>query len=73
MFCKNTGYKGRTGIYDIITIDDNIRKAVMDGKLNQQTVQQYEKKQGNLRRQAMKKVLTGITTWQEVKRVVSSV
>jgi len=75
MDCDNTGYRGRKGIYDIMMIDEKVREAILSGKLNHQMITEYEQKNGksNLKKEAMKKVLTGITTWQEVKRVVTTI
>ncbi len=74
MFCDHTGYKGRRGIYDIMVIDEKLRAAIMPGKLDEQAAVDYQQRNGksNLKKEAMKKVLGGVTTWQEVKRVVSS-
>ena len=73
--CDNTGYKGRKGVFDVMAIDDRIRKDILDGNLSAQTAKAYEERDGKstMQKEAMKKVLTGTTTWQEVKRVVSSI
>jgi general secretion pathway protein E len=30
--CRGTGYRGRTGIHELLEIDDEMRRAIMDGK-----------------------------------------
>lgn len=74
MFCDHTGYKGRRGIYDMMLIDEKVRAAIISGKVSDQTVRDYQERNGKstLKKEAMKKVFSGVTTWQEVKRVVSS-
>ena len=29
-FCNNTGYRGRMGLYEIMIVDDNMRRLIMD-------------------------------------------
>ena len=68
--CRQTGYKGRTGIYEILKVSEEIRQHVIardpSGRIKQTSV-----KQGMtpLREDGWKKVLAGITTIEEVIRV----
>ncbi|MBA7494922.1 hypothetical protein ES702_05500 [subsurface metagenome] len=72
-YCKDTGYKGRVAIFELIVITENIRdlinKNVTTGKLREAAV-----KEGmcQLREDGIKKVCEGITTIDEVLRVASA-
>jgi len=72
-YCKNTGYKGRVAIFELIVITENIRdlisKNVTTGKLREVAI-----KEGmcQLKEDGIKKVCEGITTIDEVLRVASA-
>ena len=68
--CKYTGYKGRTAIYEILTINEPIRELI----LKRASTEQIKRKalslgMHTLRRDGWEKVLGGITTPAEVIRV----
>jgi len=68
--CLHTGYRGRTGIYELLTIDDEIRKAIM-GRAEAGAIKKIGLKRGmtSLRQDGARKVAAGITTIEEVLRV----
>ncbi len=68
--CKNTGYHGRTGIFELLVIDNEIRQMISQ-KVDSQSIKQYAVKKGmkTLRIDGLRKVLKGITTLEEVLRV----
>ena len=72
-YCKDTGYKGRIAIFELMVITENIRelisKNVTTGKLREAAI-----KEGmcQLREDGIKKVCEGITTIDEVLRVASA-
>ncbi|TFG91198.1 MAG: type II secretion system protein GspE [Candidatus Atribacteria bacterium] len=72
-YCKETGYKGRIAIFELMVITENIRdlisKNVTTGKLRENAI-----KEGmcQLREDGIKKVCEGLTTIEEVLRVASS-
>jgi general secretion pathway protein E len=68
--CLNTGYKGRTGIYELMLIDDDIRQLVLQN-VDSSTLKQAARKKGllSLREDGADKVTRGITTTAEVTRV----
>ncbi len=69
--CRNTGYKGRTGIFELLVFDDFIKEAVTRG-VDRARVKELAAQQGmrTLREDAWAKVQAGITTVEEVLRVV---
>ena len=64
-----TGFVGRTGIYELITIDDQMRSMVHDG-VSEQNLEKHARRFGpSIRADGRRKVLEGITTLEEVLRV----
>jgi general secretion pathway protein E/type IV pilus assembly protein PilB len=65
--CRNTGYKGRLGIFEIFLIDDEIRHMIND-RLSTVTLRQRARELGmrTLREDGVRKVLAGMTTAEEV-------
>lgn len=68
--CMNRGYKGRTGIYEILLIDDELRHMIM-GRSDSSTIKirAHEKGMRTLKEDGAKKIIAGITTTEEVLRV----
>lgn len=68
--CNGTGYKGRTGIFEIIEINKEM-KELIDYKKSERTIEEEAKKNGTilLREACVKKVLEGVTTVEEMLRV----
>ncbi len=71
--CKETGYFGRTGIFEILVIDSEIRDLI-SLKKDSQTIKEYAIRKGmkTLRADGLKKVLKGYTTLEEVLRVTET-
>ncbi len=71
--CRGTGYKGRTGVFEMLSIDESVRQLIIDGADND-TIRKTAAKNGmqSLRAAAIRKLLDGITTFEEVIRVTSS-
>jgi general secretion pathway protein E len=65
--CRGTGYKGRTGIFEVLDFTDNIRSVLSD-KADLGTISDTAKNDGmiKLRQSAIRKMLEGITTYEEV-------
>lgn len=69
--CRNTGYKGRIGLYEILPLSHDLKRLVGDGATLAQVKQQaYKEGLLPLRLAGAKKVEQGITTLEEVMRVV---
>ena len=68
--CSHTGYVGRTGIYELLTIDDDLRLLVHNSG-NETDIRRQAEKAGMLpmRSDAMRWVAAGITSQEEVLRV----
>jgi general secretion pathway protein E len=70
--CRDTGYRGREGIFEVLTMSDEIKKHINTQK-SSDIIKQTAQKQGMklLRENAVTKVLKGKTTYNEVLRCIS--
>lgn len=67
--CSHTGYRGRTGIYEFLTVDDGLRQRIHD-QVSEQDITEYVRDHcPSIREDGRLKVLDGVTTVQEVLRV----
>ena len=68
--CSETGYRGRTGIYEILLVSETIRQLIMK-KADSASIgrQAVEEGMRTLRQDGAKKILEGVTTLEEVLRV----
>ena len=67
--CNNTGYKGRTGLYEVMEVDDEIRELVLVGASSLELKKKaIERGMITLRRSGLCKVALGQTTLEEVAR-----
>lgn len=63
------GFHGRTGIYELISIDDSMRTMIHDG-VSEQKLDKYARTKGpSIRDDGRRRVLEGSTTLEEVLRV----
>ncbi|MDJ0939479.1 MAG: type II secretion system ATPase GspE [Woeseiaceae bacterium] len=63
------GFVGRTGIYELIAVDDHMRSMIHDG-VSEQDLERYARKHGpSIRADGRRRVLEGSTTLEEVLRV----
>jgi type IV pilus assembly protein PilB len=65
--CDNTGYSGRTGIFEVLMVDAEIRKIIYDGG-NQDLIREAALRKGmrTLHDSAIVKMKRGVTTLREV-------
>lgn len=65
--CNNTGYKGREGIFEVLSVSSTIRKMITEGK-PLDMIRNAAKKEGllTLREVAIEKLKAGLTTLDEV-------
>jgi general secretion pathway protein E len=70
MKCRGTGYLGRSGVYEVLPVTEAIKKMII-AETNVEAMREVAKKEGmiTLRENAIKKLLEGETTYQEVLRV----
>ena len=65
--CDHTGYQGRTGIFELLVLDEDLRKVINEGA-NEQIMTELAIRKGfrTYREDGVDKVLSGITTVEEV-------
>src|SRR5580692_802002 len=63
------GYRGRTGIYELIAVDDHMRTMIHDGSSEQELERYARSSSPGIRDDGRKKVMLGETTLEEVLRV----
>lgn len=69
--CRNTGYRGRRGVFEILSVSPAIRKLIADGCSDGQIKQQATKEgMRTLTKAAIDDMLAGNTTIDELMRVV---
>jgi type IV pilus assembly protein PilB len=70
--CKGSGYKGRTGIYQVMPISDEMRRVIMRGG-NAIEIADQASLEGvrDLRRSGLAKVMEGFTSLDEVMAVTN--
>jgi type IV pilus assembly protein PilB len=68
MACKQTGYVGRTALFEVLEMSRGMRRMVLDG-LNEDQIKQHALGEGlvTLRKSGIRKVLEGVTTIDEVR------
>ena len=70
--CHHTGYSGRTAIYEIVTVDRNMKELIFAEALHS-VIEDQAVQQGTslFPKQALKKVVNQITTLEEVHRIIA--
>ena len=68
--CNQTGYRGRTGIYEMLAVDDDLRRLIHDRNSEQQ-LREYAAAHGmrSLRQDGRRWIAQGVTSAEELARV----
>lgn len=70
-FCRGTGYRGRIGAFELMVMHDRLRGLVLDGaSADQLRAAAHADGMRLLREDGVQKVLEGVTTVEELLRVV---
>jgi general secretion pathway protein E len=69
--CNHTGYRGRTGIYELIEIDDELRQMIHEGAGEQTMLAEARKRYPGIDADGRRRILTGETSVEEVLRVTA--
>ena len=67
--CNQSGYRGRSGIYELLLVDEQVRRMIHAEESEQAIVDYARQQTPNIRVDGCGKVLAGITTLEEVLRV----
>ncbi|MBD2075664.1 type II/IV secretion system protein, partial [Phormidium sp. FACHB-592] len=68
--CFNSGYLGREAVIELLHVDDTVRQIIYEGSLTQLNRYLSKSRFASFRVAATEKVTTGVTTVEEVKRVL---
>ncbi len=70
--CGNTGYSGRLGIFEILNIDEDLRKEIINPNFSLDNLAKLAKEKGMITmfQDGLRKAELGITTIEEVLRVI---
>jgi len=72
--CRNTGYSGRIGVYEMLVLSDELRDGITASpRINELRDRLIDAGMVTLRADGMEKVKAGITTVEEVMRVTAAV
>lgn len=70
--CQGTGYYGRTAVFETLELSETVRQMIQDDKpINVIRAQCRSEKMLYLQEQAIRKVIEGVTSIQEVMRVTT--
>ncbi len=71
--CNNTGYRGRTGVHEMLILNNTIRRLISrDASLMEIQDEAFRTGFRSIRHDGLKKVLRGITTIDEVERITAN-
>ena len=71
--CRNTGYAGRVGIYEMLAVDDSLRDVIArNPNVSEFRRMCLERGMKSLRQDGVNKASEGMTSIQEVLRVTSA-
>ena len=70
--CHGTGYRGRTAIFDMLVVDNELKASIVssDSWITELRKAGDEQGKSHLRKQGLKMVLSGVTSLEELKRVL---
>ena len=68
--CFNTGYLGREAVIEVLNVDDRIRQIIYEGSMTELQNYLQDSEFTSFRIAAIAKVLQGVTTVEEIKRVL---
>ena len=69
--CNMTGYRGRTGIYELIEIGDALREAIHDGQGEQSLLRLARQQSPGIDADGRRRIINGETSLEEVLRVTA--
>ena len=69
LFQKSTGYKGRTGVYELVAIDEVLRQAIHDKAGEQELERIARRSSPGILEDGWRKCIAGITSVEEVLKV----
>ena len=71
--CNQLGYRGRTGIYELVSVDDKMRTLIHNNAAAHELEQYARKHSAGIRQDGARQILAGRTSVEEVIRVTTEV
>jgi len=69
--CQGTGFVGRTGVFELVTIDDSMRQTLLKAQSISEIASRFRgAKMLYMQEQALRKVMAGVTSVNEMVRVL---
>lgn len=68
--CNDTGYEGRVGVYELLIVDDTIKTMIHDDASEQEMAKHGFRETQTLSQAGFEHVLAGVTSTEEVIRVI---
>lgn len=70
-FCDNSGYRGRTGIFEIMLLSEEVRNLIVQ-KSSSEQIHEQSRRDGmtTMKEDGLSKVIAGVTTIDEIARVL---
>jgi len=69
--CRETGYRGRIGIFELLSVGPELRELILRKQSNAELKSAAQKTMMTMHQDALKKAAEGITTLEEILRVSS--
>ena len=69
--CRETGYRGRIGIFELLAITTELRELILQKRSNTELKATAQKTMVTMHQDALQKAATGMTTLEEILRVSS--
>jgi type II secretory ATPase GspE/PulE/Tfp pilus assembly ATPase PilB-like protein len=71
--CSGSGYRGRAGVYEVMTVSEKIRSLILEhASVDEMVAVAIEEGMSRLRDDALAKVREGVTSIAEVERMTTS-
>jgi type IV pilus assembly protein PilB len=73
--CRSTGYRGRIGVFELLVVSEQIKELINEKK-SASELRKVALKSGDLRtllREGMEKVVKGLTTFEELAKIITPV
>jgi general secretion pathway protein E len=70
--CNYSGYRGRSGIYEMIEVDSDLRRLIHEGAGEQEMLEEARRRYPGILEDGRRRVLSGETSMKEVLRVTTS-
>ncbi|RMD79148.1 MAG: type II secretion system protein GspE [Gammaproteobacteria bacterium] len=67
--CRGLGYRGRTGVYEVVEVDERLRQLIHDGAPEPALEEHARSRHRSLFQDGLRRVLAGDTSLEEVLRV----